>query len=169
MTITTNQQYFCKLHSKQPQTIQKPQSKTTTQQKTIRKPCPFHPFASNFLPACCRDHEVPWPPRHLEISELSETQGGDTPWHPFISHLNGCQPKNRGILPPKMDGLFHGKPYEQMDDLGGFYHPYFLETSKSNLIVLKHIFQSFWVIPLVPMDCGDVNMQIWKPYMLQES
>ena len=20
---------------------------------------------------------------------------------------------------PKMDGLFHGKPYEQMDDLGG--------------------------------------------------
>ena len=32
----------------------------------------------------------------------------------------GCQPKNRGILTPKMDGLFHGKPYEQMDDLGGF-------------------------------------------------
>ena len=24
----------------------------------------------------------------------------------------GCQPKNMGILPPKMDGLFHGsKPY----------------------------------------------------------
>ena len=23
-----------------------------------------------------------------------------------------------------MDGLFHGKPYEQMDDLGGF-SPYF--------------------------------------------
>ena len=21
----------------------------------------------------------------------------------------GCQPQNRGILPPKMDGLFHGK------------------------------------------------------------
>ena len=34
--------------------------------------------------------------------------------------------KNRGILPPKMDGLFHGKPYEQMDDLGVF--PLFLET-----------------------------------------
>ena len=34
--------------------------------------------------------------------------------------------KNRGILPPKMDGLFHGKPYEQVDDLGGF--PIFLET-----------------------------------------
>ena len=33
--------------------------------------------------------------------------------------------KNRGILPPKMDGLFHGKPYEQMDDLGV---PLFLET-----------------------------------------
>ena len=28
--------------------------------------------------------------------------------------------KNRGKT-PKMDGLFHGsKPYEQMDDLGGF-------------------------------------------------
>ncbi len=26
-----------------------------------------------------------------------------------------------------MDGLFHGKPYEQMDDLGGK-NPYFLET-----------------------------------------
>ena len=25
--------------------------------------------------------------------------------------------KNRGF-PPKLDGLFHGKPYEQMDDLG---------------------------------------------------
>ena len=30
----------------------------------------------------------------------------------------GCQPKTRGKT-PKMDGLFHGKPYEQMDDLGG--------------------------------------------------
>ena len=37
----------------------------------------------------------------------------------------GCQPKNRGGKPPKMDGLFHGKPYEQMDDLGV---PLFLET-----------------------------------------
>ena len=27
--------------------------------------------------------------------------------------------KNRGKT-PKMDGLFHGKPDEQMDDLGGF-------------------------------------------------
>ena len=24
-----------------------------------------------------------------------------------------------GGKPPKMDGVFHGKPYEQMDDLGG--------------------------------------------------
>ena len=30
------------------------------------------------------------------------------------------------ILPPKMDGLFHGKAYEEMDDLGVF--PLFLET-----------------------------------------
>ena len=33
--------------------------------------------------------------------------------------------KNRGKT-PKMDGLFHGKPYFQMDDLGG--GPIFLET-----------------------------------------
>ena len=35
----------------------------------------------------------------------------------------GCQPKDRGKT-PKMDGENHGKPYEQMDDLGGK-HPYF--------------------------------------------
>ena len=34
------------------------------------------------------------------------------------------EPKNRGKT-PKTDGLFHGKPYEQMDDLGV---PLFLET-----------------------------------------
>ena len=37
--------------------------------------------------------------------------------------------KNRGKT-PKMDGLFHGKPYVQMDDLGVF--PWFLETPKWN-------------------------------------
>ena len=36
--------------------------------------------------------------------------------------------KNRGILPPKMDGENKGNPYEQMDDLGFF--PLFLETPK---------------------------------------
>ena len=36
------------------------------------------------------------------------------------SHLGVS--KNRGCKTPKMDGLFHGKPYEQMDDLGGFSH-----------------------------------------------
>ena len=35
-------------------------------------------------------------------------------------------PKIGGKIKPKMDGLFHGKPYEQMDDLGG--PPLFLET-----------------------------------------
>ena len=34
--------------------------------------------------------------------------------------------KNRGGKPPKMDGENNGKPYEQMDDLGG--PPLFLET-----------------------------------------
>ena len=33
---------------------------------------------------------------------------------------------NIGGKPPEMDGLFHGKPYEQIDDLGG--PPLFLET-----------------------------------------
>ena len=32
----------------------------------------------------------------------------------------GVNPKIGVVKPPKMDGLFHGKPYEQMDDLGGF-------------------------------------------------
>ena len=41
------------------------------------------------------------------------------------SESYGCWTKNRAILIPKMDGWFHGKPYEQMDDLGGFHHPYF--------------------------------------------
>ena len=36
----------------------------------------------------------------------------------------GCQPKNKGCLPPKMDGENNGsKPYFLMDDLGG--SPYF--------------------------------------------
>ncbi len=33
--------------------------------------------------------------------------------------------KNRGT--PKMDGENNGKPYEQMDDLGGYISPLFLE------------------------------------------
>ena len=32
----------------------------------------------------------------------------------------GVNPKIGVVKPPKMDGLFHGKPYEQMDDLGVF-------------------------------------------------
>ncbi len=33
--------------------------------------------------------------------------------------------KNGGGKPPKMDGENKGKPYEQMDDLGGFTTPIF--------------------------------------------
>ena len=36
----------------------------------------------------------------------------------------GVEPKI-GDFSPKMDGEHKGNPYEQMDDLGGFYHPYF--------------------------------------------
>ena len=42
----------------------------------------------------------------------------------FQSHLGVS--KNRGCLPPKMDGEYNGKPYFLMDDVGGF--PLFLET-----------------------------------------
>ncbi len=38
----------------------------------------------------------------------------------------GCQPKNRGVFPPKWMVYKNGKPYEQMDDLGVF--PLFLGT-----------------------------------------
>ena len=44
--------------------------------------------------------------------------------------------KNRGKT-PKMDGLFHGKPYEQMDDLGVF--PLFLETPISTQYLHEYI------------------------------
>ena len=38
----------------------------------------------------------------------------------------GVEPKiGVGVKPPKMDGENNGKPYEQMDDLGG-YIPLFL-------------------------------------------
>ena len=36
----------------------------------------------------------------------------------------GVEPKIGVWKPRKMDGLFHGKPYEQMDDSGGK-NPYF--------------------------------------------
>ncbi len=38
-----------------------------------------------------------------------------------------------------MDGLFHGKPYEQMDDLGV---PLFLETPKYHSVSLACLFFS---------------------------
>ena len=36
-------------------------------------------------------------------------------WNTILSYWVS---KNR-VFSPKMDGLFHEKPYEQMDDLGG--------------------------------------------------
>ena len=59
---------------------------------------------------------------------------GEGPWNHELScrkmsmSLNGCQPKNRGAFPPKMDGENHGsKPYEQMDDLGGKNHDFWYQ------------------------------------------
>ncbi len=59
--------------------------------------------------------------------------------------------KNRGILPPKMDGLFHGKPYEQMDDLGGFTAPIFwkhlyIYTQSLQSLVVTTIICSFLML-----------------------
>ena len=42
--------------------------------------------------------------------------------HGFHRWMANNNPVNREY--PQMDGLFHGKPYEQMDDLGGK-NPYF--------------------------------------------
>ena len=54
----------------------------------------------------------------------------------------GVEPKNRGVWnTPKMDGENNGsKPYEQMDDLGGFYHPYFW---KHPFVLDKFFFHNF--------------------------
>ena len=47
----------------------------------------------------------------------------------------GVEPKIPVLKTPKMDGLFHGKPYYLMDDLGVF-QPIFLETPRSTLYLL---------------------------------
>ena len=36
-----------------------------------------------------------------------------------------------------MDGLYNGKPYEQMDDLGGKHHPYFWKHPDRMIEVLE--------------------------------
>ena len=57
----------------------------------------------------------------------------------------GCQPKNRGggIFPPKWMVTNNGsKPYEQMDDLGGF--PIFMETPSLVSEVLGFLVEFWW-------------------------
>ena len=57
--------------------------------------------------------------------------------------------ENSGF-PPKMDGENNGKPYVQMDDLGGV-HPLFLETP-----TLDHVsppFRSWSLAVMVPVPC----------------
>ena len=50
-------------------------------------------------------------------------------------------PKNRGFLHPKMDGENNGsKPYEQMDDLGGFWkHPYISHRGNCQEALVDHV------------------------------
>ena len=43
----------------------------------------------------------------------------------------GVNPKIGVVFTPKMDGENNGKPYEQMDDLGGLKPPIFGSTPKS--------------------------------------
>ena len=44
--------------------------------------------------------------------------------HIFLEAENQLGVSKNRFFPPNMDGLFHGKPYFLMDDLGGF--PIFL-------------------------------------------
>ena len=58
----------------------------------------------------------------------------------------GVNPKI-GRFSPKMDGLFHGKPYQQMDDLVGF--PIFL-------VQHPHL-HSWWMkYPVMLVNSGEV-------------
>ncbi len=50
-------------------------------------------------------------------------------------------PKIGGKTPKWM--VYNGKPYEQMDDLGGFYHPYFGNTGNIWIYVLLDIRWNF--------------------------
>ena len=44
--------------------------------------------------------------------------------------------KNRGG-PPKMDGKNNGKPYEQMDDLGGIFSYFWFNTHKHVGVIVR--------------------------------
>ncbi len=54
------------------------------------------------------------------------------------NEMGGFYPKIGGLTTPKMDGWFQGKPYEQMDDLGGF--PIIFGNTQMKL---KQTFDSF--------------------------
>ena len=58
-----------------------------------------------------------------------------------------------------MDGLFHAKPYEQMDDLGG--PPLFLETPIWYSMVLLVAFEEFFftVVKLILWVCTTRSIQ----------
>ncbi len=61
---------------------------------------------------------------------------------PHPPNLTGkmCWTKNRGILPPKMDGENNGsKPYEQMDDLGGKNPLFLVQHPNVHSVFLHHV------------------------------
>ena len=62
--------------------------------------------------------------KHAENEMTGRPVGLHRAFNPIVGqfpHYMGVNPKNRGDFTTKMDGEnFHGKPDEQMDDLGGF-------------------------------------------------
>ncbi len=66
-----------------------------------------------------------------------------------------------------MDGLFHGKPYEQMDDLGGFpplflvQHPYIMYTPKKFHVWKPKVMKVFW-FRWFSVEMGD--FQVWSQF-----
>ena len=74
----------------------------------------------------------------------------------YLRDLYGCEPKIVGK--PKMDGENHGKPYEQMDDLGGF-NPLFLETS----VLSMNKKSSLWIFSQLGPEGEGI---FWKEWLL---
>ena len=93
----------------------------------------------------------------------------------FWGHHLDVEPKIGGFDPPKwMDGLFHGKPYEQMDDWGGFSHYFWFNTHFStgeSLVVQNQgprALRKPWNSPLfdATADCKAVTKWVVGPLQM---
>ena len=84
----------------------------------------------------------------------------------------GVEPKI-GVFNPKMDGLFQGKPYEQMDDFGGVNTPIFggppifLKAEKKKTFIFPLFFfevqrQCFNQNKAARLSLRILNPKLWK-------